>query len=336
MFFFLIYGISIGTHSSNLLFMPVFIIYIYLTNYKVFLNVKNASLFLIFFLLGISQFLYILIRVSQIPEYSYISPGFNEWLYLITAKQYVHHLVFSISDIPQRILIYLGHFKANYLVLGPIFGIIGIIELFRKNKKILFLLGLMFILNVSFYLNYYVYDVEMMFIPSFLIFSIFIGTGIFAILEFIKNESTHFKENITFKDMKFDIFSISMIFILLMSFLMPLSFYSANTDDIKQINDDKIVDFTFTALKGIPSNSTIITYWHPYTAFKYYQVVENVNPNVKIIAVDDQNLLNTINQNIDNGKLFIVHDISLIGPYYRVTPVLEFSGSETLYKIERY
>ncbi len=364
--FFLIYGLSIGAHASNVLFMPVFLLYITLNNYKVFLNpqtpvfgaskssicssgnsfpstpknrrfferIKNPSLFLLLFIIGISQFLYILIRASQYPEYSYISPGFNDWWYLITAKQYSHYLVFSIPQIPQRILMYLNFLKENFLVLGSLFGIIGIIELFRKNIKVFTLLILMFILNTAFYINYHVFDVEVMFIPSFLIFSVFIGIGIVTIFEFIKNKSDNFKGIISYKKRNFEIFNITIIIFLIISILMPASFYFANQDDIKQINDDKFVNFAYEGLKEIPSNSTIITYWHPFTAFKYFQITENINPDVKIVAVADENLLNTVNQNINSRNVFVVHDIFLIDPYYNVTPFLEVPDAGTLYRVQ--
>ncbi|MGF7118978.1 glycosyltransferase family 117 protein [Methanobacterium oryzae] len=332
--FFLIYGLSIGAHASNILFLPAFLIYILLINYKTFLSTKNSLLFILLFIIGISQFLYILIRVSQYPTYSYISPGFNEWLYLIMAKQYSHYLVFSASEIPQRILMYLNFLKENFLVLGSLFGIIGIIELFRKNIKVFTLFILMFISNTAFYINYHVFDVEMMFIPSFLVFSIFVGMGIISIFEFIKNNADNFKGIISYKDINLDIFSIFIIIFLIISILMPLSFYFINHDNINQ-NEDRLVNFTYESLKEVPSNSTVITYWYPYTAFKYFQITENINPDVKTVAVDNQNLLNTVNQNIDNKNVFVMHNIFYIDPCYNVTPFFEVPGSGTLYKIKK-
>ena len=329
--FFLIYGLSIGAHASNILFLPAFLVYIALNNYKV-LTVKNSSFFILLFIVGISQFLYILIRASQYPDYSYISPGFNEWWFLITAKQYSYHLVFSISQIPQRILMYLNFLGENFLVLGSFFGIIGITELFRKNIKVFALLILTFISNALFYINYYVFDVEVMFIPSFLVFSIFIGIGIIAVFEFIKSEADNFKEIIN-KNMNLDLFSISIIIFLIISILMPASFYLANQDDIKQVNDDNFAYYASTSLKEIPSNSTIITYWRSGMVFKYFQIAENINPKVKIIIIDEIDLLNTANQNRGNENLFVADDIDTIYPYYNVTPFLEVPDAGTLYKI---
>ncbi len=334
--FFLIYGLSIGAHTSNILFMPAFLVFIALINYKIFLNIKNVSLFTLLFIIGLSQFIYLLIRASQYPVYSDISPGLYGWLHLITAEQYSNYLIFSISEIPKRILMYLEFFKADFLLTGSILGIIGLIGLLKKNIKVFALLTLMFISNGVFFLNYYVLDVEVMFIPSFLLFSIFIGIGIAGIFDLIRYISNNFKVEISIKNMNINSFKLFTVFILLLSLLfIPITSYITNYNQIEQMDDDGFTYFAYTALKEVPSNSTIITYWKSYTAFKYFQIVDTINQNVTIIAVDDENLLNATDQNINKENLFVVHDTDLIHEKYNLVPVLDVPQVETMYKVEK-
>ena len=334
--FFLIYGLSIGTHTSNILFMPAFLIFLALINYKTFLNIKNVSLFTLLFIVGLSQFLYLLIRASQYPAYSDISPGLYNWLHLITAQKYSNYLNFSISEIPKRISMYLGFFQTDFLVIGSILGIIGLLSLLKKNIKVFALLTLMFILNGIFFLNYYVLDVEVMFIPSFLLFSIFIGIGIAGISDLIWYVSNKFKVEISTKNTNINIFKLVTVFVLSLSLLfIPVASYITNYNQIEQMDNDGFTYFAYTALKGVPSNSTVITYWKSYTAFKYFQIVDNINPNVTIIAVGDRDLLNATNQNINKENLFVVHDISWIQQKYYLAPVLNVSQVETMYRVEK-
>lgn len=334
--FFLIYGLSMGAHTSNILFMPAFLIFIALINYKTFLNVKNVFLFTLFFMVGLSQFLYLLIRASQYPVYSDITPGLYGWLHLITDQQYSSYLNFSISEIPKRILMYLGLFKADFLVLGSILGVVGFISLFKRNIKVFALLTLMFLLNGIFFLNYYVSDVEVMFIPSFLLFSIFIGIGIAGIFDLIGYISDNFKVKISIKNRNINTFKLVIVFILLSSLLfIPIASYITNYSQIEQMDNDNFTYFAYSALKEVPSNSTIITYWKSYTAFKYFQIVDNINQNVTVLSVEDEDVLNATDENINKGNLFVVHDTSLIYENYYLTPVLNVPGAETMYKVEK-
>ncbi len=333
--FFFVYGLSIGAHTSDILFMPVFLLFILWNDYRVFLNYKNFLLFLIFLLIGLSQFIYIFIRAFQYPEYTVITPGVYEWWNLITAKQFNSYFIISISKIPNRILMYWDYLKMDFFIIGIILGIIGIMGLLKRNIKILVLLSLMFVLNITFYLNYYVFDVEVMFIPSFLIFSIFIGMGLFTAFDFIKNLSKNYKIKISFKKFEIDFLKLFILIMLVSSLLIPVNSYFTNYNQIQESNNDNFAYFAYTTLNEIPSNSTIITYWKSYIAFKYFQMIYKINPNVTIMAVEEEYLLNTTNQKIKNGNVFVFHNIGSISSDYYLIPYLGFSDIGTIYKLEK-
>lgn len=332
--FFLVYGLSLGAHASNILFMPIFLLFIGWTNYRVFLNYKNSSLFVLLFLMGLSQYIYILIRASQFPQYSVISPGIDEWWMLIIAKQYSYYLIFSLSSIPERILIYFGHLKANFFIMGYILGVIGIIGLINKNIKLAMLLIVMFILNIIFYLNYYVFDVEFMFIPSFLIFSIFIGVGVITAFDLIKYILDKVEGKTKSKNIKRNILKILIIFILASSLVMvPITSYINNYNQIEQQDGDSFEYFVSTTLNEVPSNSTIITYWKAFTAFKYFQIVEGINSNVTVIPVEDDDVLKVVDQYSDKQNVFLVHNLDQIsGEYYLIT-FWNVPDAGTMYRI---
>jgi hypothetical protein len=215
-------------------------------------------------------------------------------------------------------------------------GIIGLLSLLKKNIKVFALLTLMFILNGIFFLNYYVLDVEVMFIPSFLLFSIFIGIGIAGIFDLIWYVSNKFKVEISTKNTNINIFKLVTVFVLSLSLLfIPVASYITNYNQIEQMDNDGFTYFAYTALKEVPSNSTVITYWKSYTAFKYFQIVDNINSNVTVIAVEDRDLLNATNQNIYKENLFVVHDISWIHQKYHLAPVLNVPQVETMYAVEK-
>lgn len=330
--FFLIYGLSIGAHASNLFFMPAFLLFIALTNYKIFLNHKNSILFISIFMIGLLQFLYVLIRASQHPGFGEVPQSIYEWWMLITAQKFSNHFIISFPKIPENILMYLGFLKANFSYMGLVLGILGVIGLFKNNFKYLILFGMMFFLNVSFYINYYVFDFEVMFIPSFLIFSIFIGIGIINSFDFVKDVLKNYK--IGFNPLR-NFLKLFLVIILFSSLLVPATSYFTNHGQIEEINNDKFAYFAYTALNEVPSNSTIITYWKSYAAFKYFQIVDKINPNVTIIQVEEDDLLNAANQKINNGNVFVFHELDNLNQNYYLIPFLDISEVGTLYKIEK-
>ena len=332
--FFIIYGLSIGAHLSNILFMPAFLLFIALTNYKVFLNHKNSIIFISLFILGLLQFLYILIRASQHPVFGETPQNVYDWWILITAQKFSNYFVVSLPNIPKNILMYLGFLKDNFTYMGLILGIIGIISLLKNNTRLLVLLSLMFISNVLFYINYYVNDFEVMFIPSFIIFSIFICIGILTAFELIKTVLNEYKKEISPKNIQINALTLFIVFIILSSLWIPLNSYLINNSQIQDINNDNFANFTYTALNEVPSNSTIITYWKSYAAFKYFQIVDNVNPNVTIVQVEEKDLINTTDQKIDNGNVFVFHDTDNLNEVYHLAPFLSFPDIGTMYKVE--
>jgi len=326
--FFLVYGLSIGAHASNILFLPAFLLFIALCNYKVFLNYKNSILFFSLFILGLVQFIYIFIRASQHPVFGDSIISIGDWWNFITAHKYSSYLIISFSNIPHRTLMYLGFLKNNFLLMGAVLGIIGSIGFFKKNFNIFILLSLMFILNILFYLNYYVVDVDVMFIPSFIIFSIFIGLGMVFIFDIIENSLKNVKGH------RSRLLKIFIIFTLVSYlFLLPINSYIINYHQICEINNDKSAYFAYTALNEVPSNSTIITYWKSYTAFKYFQIVEKVNPDVNILPVEESDILNVTYKQINNGNVFIFHNTDSIKNVYYLSPYLEVDGFGTLFEI---
>jgi len=244
--FFLVYGLSLGAHMSNILFLPAFLIFIVINDYKVLLKKRSLFFMFLLFSLGLSQFLYILIRASMNPEYSYISDNLNMWVWFISGQYYSQHFIFSFSELPSRISMYTDFLETNFFILSSILGSIGMWELFKRNIRIFTLLILIFLSNVGFYLNYYVYDVESMFIPSYLIFSIFIGIGAIAIVIFLKNKLDRYKKSDYFIFTK----PVLIIYISLL-LIIPVSAYATYNQELDQSKNTDFAQYYVNVLNNI-------------------------------------------------------------------------------------
>ena len=93
----------------------------------------------------------------------------------------------SFLEVPlyQGILNYLPQLLGNFSLAGLILGIIGISKLFKKNIPLFVLLGSMFLVNVLIFAQYSTATTSK-FLPSFLIFSIFVGIGLYEIAIYAK------------------------------------------------------------------------------------------------------------------------------------------------------
>lgn len=331
--FSLIYGLSSGAHMSNIFLAPAFIIFIFMNDRSVFLEKKNLFLFIFLFSIGISQFIYLFIRSYQYPEFNHFRGSLNlTGLWNIATAKEFSSMPFSIpsSQFYSRFLMFIDFLKGNFFTPSLIIGLIGIWKLFKKDIKTFLLLFLMFLVYMIFYIPYGTagIDLETMFVPSFLLFSIFIGIGIFAILNFIKS-----KLNLPIKGGTLQLKNIAFLFMVFSIIIIPSALYSINYDKIDQY---KNIDDSFysRALNTVPENSIIISDWSDYTTYKYFQIVYNLNSNINVTCHDETYWLGVIGNSNNSKNVFIVRTNNNISNKYNATIFLENSESK-LYKIDK-
>jgi hypothetical protein len=83
-----------------------------------------------------------------------------------------------LENLPAEIALYLYRLWSNFLGLGFVVGLVGLVSDWTRRQKLHMALMLMFIGHLSFYLTYQVGDKELMFLPTYLIWGIWTGLGI--------------------------------------------------------------------------------------------------------------------------------------------------------------
>ncbi len=181
-----IYGLSITIHHTMLIFMPFLLFKIWkekrLNDYKVYL----------LFILGISANLYLFIRSANVPLFNWGNPS--------TLKSFYHHITrteyssiiknsFSFIVSIEQIWRYIVSLSLQFTPILLIAGIFG--SFFLSKKRWAFMsafaisgIGVILLLNIQ--LNpRNLFDIEVFYIPSYVLFSFFIGAGI----QWIENKS---------------------------------------------------------------------------------------------------------------------------------------------------
>lgn len=176
-----LYGLSAGVHVTMALFAPAFLISIWLIEARMFKG-KEFAFLAFFFLLGFAVYLYLPIRSLSNPVYDWGDPQtFRQfWLHLMDRKDAPLHIVLTWHRYPYQLRVYLENLSNQFSTYGILLGFFGYLCLLWKDKFLCLLFSLVFLGNVVFFGRSW--TAAFGFIPSFIIFSIWIAFGINACL----------------------------------------------------------------------------------------------------------------------------------------------------------
>ncbi|MBN1898504.1 MAG: DUF2723 domain-containing protein, partial [Spirochaetes bacterium] len=187
--FFFIYGISLTHHPSVVLILPVYIILIILINKERINYFKEWMQFflkpIIFLLLGLGPFLYLIIRANAGAPVNWGNPhDLRNLLFHIFRIEYKDQNWIQNRNafiLLKQVLVY-GKILFEQFHVFIMAGILGLILLFKKDKKIALIISIVFlILSGSFVvvlntrLNLHIiYTSKVFYIPSFIVYFLFI------------------------------------------------------------------------------------------------------------------------------------------------------------------
>lgn len=186
----LTFGLGLGNHMSLLLYAPILALMILCTDIKILVS-KKLVYMLVFFIVGCSVYLYIIIRDTPETRMNYLyihrfdyskntlQDRFDRMLWLIQGKQYnaieSTYAVFTSPPDYQGILSSLKELTNQITWFGAVLAIIGIFQLIHRDGVMLGATGLIFLLTIlRFGMNLH----EVWSIPVLLVSSMWIGFGV--------------------------------------------------------------------------------------------------------------------------------------------------------------
>src|SRR6202158_1629896 len=135
-------------------------------------------------LCGAAVYLYLPLRGLAQPPMNYARDyGFDVTTWqgfwaMITCRMFAPQLfAVPLFELPTALLRYLYWLWSNFLNLGVLFGILGLVSDWRRRPQVHLGLLLMFLLHVGFFITYRVVDVESMFVPTYIVFALWIALG---------------------------------------------------------------------------------------------------------------------------------------------------------------
>jgi hypothetical protein len=286
----LLLGLQIGVHSTTLLLIPGVALFLWLHFRPQLRDKKLLISYFLFLLLPALLYLYIPLRaeglIAQYGRQEAIRHGLLADFYhsgpagllrYFTAVEFTGGVVTNWGRVPQQFVsTYIPILQDEFTILGIILGGIGGLGLAITRPRLFWPLFFLYAAPIPFVLTYGQGEQPAFLLPSFLIFSIFTGTSLIFISQFI----TRFMLYALRFRVKNSLFS-SLLFLVLIPFLfLPQIRYNLNWLTAKW--DRSIYNEWADALAHpLPPGAAVLAHWGDLTSFWYMQHAENRRPDLR-------------------------------------------------------
>jgi len=263
-----LYGLSFGNHMSTILLFPALIFFVIATQGWSVFDSKKIILSLLLFILGLSIYIYLPIRSSQATLLDWGNP--ETWS---TFKRHVtgwQYQVWMFSESLEKLFSNFENFVGLFFRQFPIWflplPLLGVYELFSKDRKILIFLLIFFFANIFYGINYDIPDIDPYFLSSFLINSILIGAGLCSLFQII--QKLRIKKVIWY--------GIIFCFILLPFIILKKNYFEADKS-----KNYFAYDFASNLMGSVKKDAILLTdVWDHYSPWLYLRYIELKRPDV--------------------------------------------------------
>lgn len=325
-----LFGLSLTHHRTMILLLPALIVYFYLVYGRSLFTPKNLLLGIGWGAIPLLLYLYLPWRghVGSLDgAYQNTWAGF--WRQ-VSASGYGLFILDNPFGHERDLAFYWNLLAAQFYITVP--GFLGLAYLFRIGRqKLLILTGLAFLTYLFFNLFYNVTDIEVFFIPIFLLWAAWSGLG----AAFLLNTAATFRYR-SWRSGLVAVFTVIFAFILLYLCL-------SHRRVIQQQYTWQIHDYGIDILQQpLPlQESAIVGILGEMTLIRYFQQTENRRPDIETIAADlEADRLQTVETLLAAGKsVYLTRELpgaaerwslAAVGPLIQVQPVAEVPEAAVL------
>jgi hypothetical protein len=190
----LLFGIGAGNHLSMVLLLPGFAWLAATGRQPPWRRARMLLTAVACLAIGTAVYLYLPIRYRSDPAlnsarlYWHVDPSTPAGLLWVISARVFSPSIFGIplSDLPREALFYVGRLWSNFAGLGVVLGLIGLCSDFRRRRSLHAGLALLFAGHLAFYLPYGVVDKELMLLPTYLVWAVWVAIGAQALGEWFR------------------------------------------------------------------------------------------------------------------------------------------------------
>ena len=181
------FGLSLCNHTSSLMLFPAILYLILAVRGKKIFRPKFLLFAFLFFILGLSPYLYLPLRARANPPLNWGDPRtLDRLLAHVIGKEYKRMLFYkSQRFVLDSVINYFLSLFRNFNFLGTILAALGLCFGLVKKKLLLNFSIFVFLFQLLFNANYKIPNIETFYLSSFFVFSIWVGLGTAEILSFL-------------------------------------------------------------------------------------------------------------------------------------------------------
>jgi hypothetical protein len=178
-------GIGMGNHLAMVLLLPGFAWLAATGREPPWRQLRTLLVAFACLAIGMSVYLYLPIRYRSATAVNYARDYWHVdlstpagLLWMLTARMFSPFIFgVAVRDLPREALIYAGRLWSNFAGLGVVLGAIGVCGDFRRRRSLHVGLALLFAGHLAFYLPYGVMDKELMLLPTYLVWTVWVAIG---------------------------------------------------------------------------------------------------------------------------------------------------------------
>jgi len=180
--FALCFGVGLGNHLSLVLAAPGFVVLLRSEEKHALPSVRNLAVAAMWGLLGAGVYSYLPLRSHAPMNYARafgvdVATWRGFW-WMVTGQMFSSQMfAVPLAEIPGQITFFVLRLFSNFIGAIALLGILGVLDGFRERPDVHLGLATILLGHLAFVLTYDVADKELMLVPTFLIWAIWIALG---------------------------------------------------------------------------------------------------------------------------------------------------------------
>lgn len=341
-------ALSMGNHVSTILLVPACIWYVVATAPRDLLCWRNWLAAAIGLVIGGTVFFYLPLRYGADPVFNYAGEydangvfhqvdlhTLDGFLWLVTGRSFSGVMFgYALTEVPGQIAHYMQELWQAFFIVGIGPGIYGAWLLLKRDWRFGVTLLLMFATNVIFYINYNVVDKATMFLPTYLVWALWLGIGYQALLTWLIDESVERRAYRSRRRRhrpaapKWQ--APALVGLILFAVVLAFAW---NLPRVSRAGDTSVRELGESILRHAEPDAVIFGWWDSIPVVEYLQLVEGERLDVTAInrfLMPGDDMVTFILQEVENRPIYIDNpplslvqqlDVTRDGPLYRLAPL---------------
>jgi len=329
-----LYSLSLTHHRLMLMLAPSLLVYVLLIERRVFSRAallglehpdrprwrqhagRPVVLLLICFTGPLLLYLYLPLRgnVGSLDgTYTNTLAGFFRW---VLASGYTAFLADNPLARNLESSFYGDLFWRQFGPVGLALALLGLIGLLHRAKELV-LTGLAFISLSIFAVVYRVPDVEVFFVPAFLLVAVWIGVGLDHAADLLRIRGTSLAVR--------RLLAVSVLVVFLAALFQPVLIAVRDHPDLDLGRQWTAHDYGFYALRQpLPDSATIVGVLGEMTLLRYFQETVGLRPDIETLAADDEAARHrAVQAALERGSaVYITRPLPGLGEDYSLSAVI--------------